>query len=253
MNYDYKTRKAFVEHSLGSPITYSDFGGDPFATSKMKSAVGAQAWVGALSISIIDFDNYLRSLEPSVFFRVYRSFLQEISFFIPADSNFLTLHGDLGKFTFLFSCSYQSDLNGLLHYAVEINTFMKMFSQILVDQGIPTFSLGIGLSAGRDLIMKLPEQMSHEQTLLFVRQIGNRSSNLAAEAGQKNQPAILMNQTFFDNVSSFKTDDNHLYSELINYVPTCLTEGRNYGCDLVITDFDDWIEKGMPVLQKEHQ
>ena len=54
----------------------------------------------------------------------------------------------------IYSAPKQKDLSKILDDAAMIVSFNKMFQDILKDNNMPTFKIGIGLGASKDLVIK---------------------------------------------------------------------------------------------------
>lgn len=205
---------------------------------------GIQSWVAALFIDIRDSTNYFKDNKNEKVARVMRAFTSEIISYLCLNDNYreIGIRGDC--IYAIYSTPKKDDLKRILSDAIYINTFQKMFQEILYENGFETFEIGIGLGCSNDLIIKAGKIGTGISNKIWLGNAVIDASNLSSLGNKGQYPPILLNSCFYNNVYEFKANDNYTYQQYFNnYLINSNTEC--YGCDMITIDFNDWIEHGM--------
>ena len=145
----------------------------------------------------------------------------------------------------IYSASTKSDLDDIFNCAILINTFQNMFQKILSANKFPTFKIGIGLGASEDLIVKTGKKGDGINDNIWIGSAVVNASKLSSEANREYNDAIVMDGTFYFNIKELKANAEHDYSF---YATQRLSESLReyvYSFDMILVEFNDWIEKGM--------
>ena len=250
MSYDYKQSKVNVLNILTSktkiekrPIPKND--------SEFTYNNGIKSWVGAIFIDIVDSSSLFktRDKDEEKIARIIRSFASEI-INILKDNDKVRQIGLRGDCVYaIYSTDYKSDLVSVFRLAYQINTYMKMLNVLLKNNQFPTISAGIGLGASEDLVIKAGKKQTEYNDLIFIGNAVVDASNLSGEANRQSIGSIAMNSTFYDNIIEELTKENPNYSKWIKTKYTNNYGSSNsiqyYHCDIIQSDFDEWINGGM--------
>ena len=179
--------------------------------------------------------------------KIIRSFTSEIIEILRDDDNLREI-GIRGDCVYaIYATPQKSDVYNVADKAFCVNTFLDMLNELLNKKKMKTIQAGIGLATNQDLVIKAGRKQSAINSKVWIGKAVTYASKLSNIANSdKNNDEILMTACFYNNV----------IEELINRNPNKnvktwfehyndSTIGGFYGCDVVNSDFHNWIMGGM--------
>lgn len=247
--YDYKKSKETIEKILQSPTKIVEKTFIPSSDDSFTYENGIKAWVGALFVDIVDSSKLFHSANEDTA-RIIRSFCSEIISILKDDDNYREI-GIRGDCVYcVYSSSSQIDLFNIFKHAYRINTFLKMLNKLFSDYGYQNIYAGIGLGCDQDLIIKAGQSGSGINDKVWIGKALVDASHLADIANRNGISPIAMSPLFYSNIIELLLESNEQYSKWIHphyksnsYYYSSTVE--YYHCNIIETDFNDWIEKEM--------
>ena len=169
---------------------------------------GYFAWVTAVFVDIRDSTSIFAENKKTSTSKIIRAFTSEVIEILKNDDNLreIGIRGDCVYAIYTTSQKYEDyEIANKVFY---VNTFMKMLNKLLQNKNMKTIKVGIGVSTAQELVI-----FSDNFYNSFIGDLKNNNKNKNAE-------------------SWFK---QHRDSKL----------GYFYDCDIIQSEFNDWIENGM--------
>lgn len=203
---------------------------------------GIRTWVGALFLDIRRSSKFFKENNEDVVARVLRAYFREIINYLSKNEKQreIGLRGDCVYA--IYSVPEKSDLNNIFDDAVWLVTFNKMFQKILLQNHFPTFSIGIGLGAGKDLIIKAGKEHTEYHDKIWIGDAVINASNLSSLGESEFGYPIYADSTFYYNIKDFPlgADSNESNASLFQEFKT--SNGMIvYRCNAIKTAFNNWI------------
>lgn len=241
--YDYRKSKETVEEILKSRTEIEEKDNIPASDAEFTYSNGIKAWVGALFVDIVGSSKLCNSANENTA-RIFRSFCSEIISILKDDVNYREI-GIRGDCVYgIFAAPYQEDLVEIFRHAYRINTFMKMFNALLERQGYDLIHVGIGLGCGKDLIIKAGQSGSGINDKIWIGKAVVDACHLGDIANRNGVSEIAMSTLFYENIIDSLEKENINYKTWIRPQIT-FYQTEYYHCNIIETDFNDWIEGGM--------
>lgn len=202
---------------------------------------GVRTWVGAMFVDIRDSTDYFKNNNQEIVARIMRSFTSEIIRILSKNKSYIQI-GIRGDCVYaIYSAPKTGILKSIMDDACYINTFQKMFQKILEKKKWPTFKIGIGIGASKDLVIKAGMKGSGIRDNIWIGDAVIDASKLSSEGNTGNIGPIVMDDCFHYNIKDFYHDNTKKYDDLaISFTSNKLCT-KAYQCDLTIIDFDNWI------------
>jgi len=174
-----------------------------------------------------------------------RAFCSEIIDILRKNDNYrqIGIRGDC--IYAIYSTPYQSDLHAILNDAILINTFQKMFNKLLSENSFPTFSIGIGLGASKDLIVKAGKKGTGIRDYIWIGSAVVNASKLSSQGNRDFFKPIVMDSTFYFNIKEFKANEDYSYSDYFSKKKSIKLDEYVYHADMIYCEYDNWINRGM--------
>lgn len=243
--YNYRNSKSNIINILKSktPVKQTDY--IPTDAS-FTYENGVLTWVAAIFIDI-ENSSKLFDTKDEKLARLIRAFTSEIiCIFQDLDSyNQIGIRGDCVYS--IFDVKTKEDLVEVFRIAYRLNTFLKMFNKIIADYGYNEINAGIGIGCDEDLIIKAGRTGTGINDKIWIGKAVVDASNLSSVAGRDGIYNIAMSPLFYENIIDLLIEENKNYSTWIHSHKKAYyySEIDYYYCDIVQTDFNDWIENGM--------
>ena len=120
-----------------------------------------------------------------------------------------------------------------------------MFQKILKTKGWPTFEIGIGLGASKDLVIKAGKKGTGINDNIWIGEAVIDASKLSNEGNTSGIDPIVMNSCFYENIKDFDANDKFRNSHYISRVQSKKINEYVYCCNMVIINFDTWVMERM--------
>lgn len=206
---------------------------------------GIKTYVGALFIDIIDSTKLFKEVEKELLARILRTFFREIIIILKSNSNYRQI-GIRGDCVYaIYSAPTEEELSDILINAIEINTFQKMFQKILQQNQFINFKIGIGLGASETLIIRSGKKKGEINDNIWIGDAVIDASKLSSEAGRNNLDVIAIDSNFYKKIKYLKCNENEQYQNYFKEEYSPKLAETIYTCDMIICDFNEWIENGM--------
>ena len=242
--YSYKDSKANIINIIKSKTPVEKKTHIP-ADSSFTYENGILTWVASIFVDIEDSSNLFNTKDEKLA-RLMRAFTSEIICIFQdfQDYNQIGIRGDCVYS--IYDIVSQDDLVKIFSVAYRINTFLKMFNKIIVDYGYKPINAGIGLGCDEDLIIKAGRTGTGINDKIWIGKAVVDASNLSSIAGRGGISRIAMSPLFYNNVINKLIEENSNYSTWIKgYKKNYYSDYDFYHCDIIQTDFNDWINGGM--------
>ena len=174
-----------------------------------------------------------------------RAFCSEIIDILRKNDNYrqIGIRGDC--IYAIYSITNKSDLHAILNDAILINTFQKMFNKLLSENSFPTFSIGIGLGASKDLIVKAGKKGTGISDYIWIGPAVVNASKLSSQGNRDCFKPIVMDSTFYSNIKEFKANKDYSYSDYFSKKKSIKLDEYVYHADMIYCEYNDWINGGM--------
>ena len=243
--YDFKEGRKRIIETLSSKTKIQELDNIPKDDSEFTYENGIRSWVGSVFIDIVNSSNLFKEENYEQVARIMRAFSSEIISILDQNPNYRQI-GIRGDCVYaIYSAPKQTDLVEILSDAICINTLQKMFQKILKQNSFPTFKIGIGLGASKDLIVKTGKKNTGISDNIWIGPAVVNASKLSSEAGRHSYKPILMDGTFYSNIKDYYANDDYTYDYYISKTTSQKLNEYVYGCDMIQIQFDNWIDGGM--------
>ena len=238
-----ESRKAVLE-ILDSKTAIRKENKIPQNASEFSYSNGVKTWVGALFLDMRNSSDFFTENNPDIVARIMRAYYSEIIKILEDNDNYreIGMRGDC--IYAIYSAPKQADLNEIFDDAVVINTFNNMFQKVLAQKNYPQFSMGIGLGASEDVVVKVGRKNSGFNDKLWIGDAVINASNLSSLGDSKNGYPIYVDSTFYYNVKDFPIGKDEKATNESFFEEEPLDNETVYKCNVIKVQFEKWIESG---------
>lgn len=245
MSYDFKQAKNEVLDVLSSGVEIQKTTFIP-EENAFTYDNGVRTWVGAIFVDIVD-STYLfkkADISDNVLSRIMRSFTEQIVAIMNDNNNVYEI-GIRGDCVYgVFQSDTKEKISETFRTAYCINTFLKMFNVLLKKEQLLSIKAGIGIGTDYQLVIKAGKKKIRHDKIWIGDSLVN-ASNLSKIANREYYDPICMDSLTFDNIKEILIQENPKYAQWISRASSCRYDGTFYQCDIVQTDFNEWIDEGM--------
>lgn len=205
---------------------------------------GIKTWVGALFLDMRDSSSFFTENKPDIVARIMRAYYSEIIKILEDNENCreIGIRGDC--IYAIYSAPKQADLNEIFDDAVIINTFNNMFQKILAQKSYPQFSVGIGLGASEDVVVKVGRKNSGFNDKIWIGDAVINASNLSSLGDSSKDYPIYVDSTFFYNIKDFPIGKDEKETNEIFFKEEIFDDETVYKCNVIKAKFEQWINNG---------
>lgn len=241
-NFDYEESRKRVEGILNSKTDIEEVNSISNDEDAFTYENGVRTWIGAMFIDIRNSTNYFKENNPEKIARIMRAFTSEIIEILRQNKKYVQI-GIRGDCVYaIYSTPTRKDLKTIMDDACFINTFQEMFQTILTRKGWPTFEIGIGLGASKDLVIKAGRKGTGINDNIWIGDAVIDASKLSNEGNTNGIDPIVMDYCFYNNIKDFNANKNLKNSDYVNQVWSSKLNEYVYCCNMIIIDFDNWIK-----------
>ncbi len=243
MNYNYQEAKNRVFNILHSKTKIETARTIPNSESEFTYENGIRSWVGALFIDIRNSTNYFKKNKDEIVARVMRAFCSEIITILRQNDKYRQI-GIRGDCVYaIYSAPMQDDLKSILEDAIFVNTFQEMFQCILRNNQLPQFSIGIGLGANKDLVIKAGKKNTEISDYIWIGDAVVNASKLSSLGNKEGFQTIVLDRCFHDNIKDKSANNKDNYSQLFKDKYSYELKENVYHGDIINTSYNNWIKK----------
>jgi hypothetical protein len=246
MSYDYKEAKANILETLNSKVEISNKDEIPDNESLFNFQNGVKAWVGSIFVDMVDSTSFFikNNLSENVKARIMRSFVEQIVTIMNENENCYDI-GIRGDCVFgIFQANTKEMIVEMFRTSYCINAFMKMFNELLTKKGFPRIKVGIGIGSSPEVIIKVGKKRVVNDKIWIGDAVVN-ASNLSKIANRNWYDPICMDPVTYNNIIDILIKEEPKYKSWIRSGSSTHFSGGFYQCDIVQTNFNDWIDGGM--------
>lgn len=241
-NFDYEESRKRIEEILNSKTQIEEVDSISNDEDGFTYENGVRTWVGAMFIDIRNSTDYFKENDAEKVARIMRAFTSELIGILKQNEKYVQI-GIRGDCVYaIYSTPKQNDLNDILSDACFINTFQKMFQKILERKNWPTFKIGIGLGASKDLVIKAGRKGTGINDNIWIGDAVIDASKLSNEGNTRGIDPIVMNSCFYENIKDFNANESYKYSDCAKKVWSSKLNEYVYCCNMVTIGFNNWIK-----------
>lgn len=243
MSYDYVNGDKQIKEILNNVAEIVDEEKIPKDDSQFTYGNGIKSWVGSIFIDIIDSTKLIKNYDELIVSKILRSFTSECINILNQSNNVRQI-GVRGDCVYgIYSVPFQRDLDELLTIACYLNTLVKMLNEELSKKRYPNISVGIGIGAGKDLIIKAGKKGTGINDMVWIGDAVVDACNLANKAGRNGKKTIGMSTVVYNNIIDIEKG-NHHGADISSWFIYDYYDNAYY-CNLFMTDFDNWINDNL--------
>lgn len=237
--YKYKEGKSRVVNILHASIKVDEIDSIPKNDSKWTYANGVKSWVTAVFVDLRDSTELFKenSIKVSKVIRAYSSEIIDIL----NSSDLMREIGIRGDAVYaIYSSPNKNDINEIFTLVCYVNTYMKMLSKLLSQNGFSNVRAGIGMATSNDLIIKVGRKHTGINDRVWI-------GKALAEADRLSKITNLKRSSGFTNPIAVSLDVYSNIRDLDNNEKFLSFDNNNdcYKSKAVIDSFNKWINGGM--------
>jgi len=244
-NYDYKEGKKRVLEILDNKIEIKkqdDIPDEKYFTFDN----GFYGWVTAIFVDIRDSTTLFSEGDKEKMAKIIRSFTSEIIDILNNDKNKREI-GIRGDCVYaIYTTPTPADIYELSFKTIYVNTYMKMLNKLLKQKKLPTISVGIGMATAQELVVKAGRKHSGINNQVWIGNAVTKASKLSSIGNKNGLGPIVFSEASYIN---FVNEYNKKHSKDIkeHFTEYKYNNEKIYGSgnNLLITDFNTWVENGM--------
>lgn len=244
VDYNFKEGKKRIEEILDSPNQVEE-GDDVPSETSFTYENGFKGWVTSIFVDIRNSTALFADPKQTRIAKIVRCFTSEIIEILnDGKLREIGIRGDC-VYAIYTSSTHEMDHDIYLR-AAYINTYLQMLNKVLEEKNFPTFQAGIGISTAKELVVKAGRRRSQVNNLVWIGEATSRAAKLSDKAKTEEcLEAIAMSDSFFNSIIPL-IRKSHPDEQVDQWFAAKEDENHNlyYGADIIMTDFNKWIENG---------
>ena len=233
--YDYKEGKKRVEEILKSNLEVKENERIP-KSEELTFNNSYHTWVASIFIDIRDSSNLFKKGNNKDISKLIKAFTSELIEILRGSDNMREI-GIIGDCVYaIYTAPLQRDLEDLYYRACYCNTYIKMLNKLLKEHNLPTFKAGIGLGNAKTLVIKAGRKYVGINDNVWIGDSVVDASNFSSIAHKDGFRNIVMSPLFYNNLYPVHKKVEELFDKKHHF-----KHGYCYSGDVIITDFNDWI------------
>lgn len=206
---------------------------------------GYYSWVTALFVDIRDSSTLFAEGDKEKVAKIIRSFTSEVIEILRDDDNLREI-GIRGDCVYaIYTTPYQSDIYEIANKSFWVNTYMKMLNELLKEKNFPPIRVGIGVATAQELVVKAGRKNVGINSKVWIGDAVSKASNLSSLGNKNGLSPIVFSELCYKNfidilVKEVGEEAKNWFKERYS-----LDYGYNYDANVIIIDFNNWIENGM--------
>lgn len=244
MIYDYKIGKDKIEDIILNNTEIKETDKIPKDDTDFTYDNGIKTWVGAVFVDIISSTELIENKNELEVSKILRAFSSEVISIMNNSENARQI-GIRGDCVFgVFSVPKQNDVYELSRITFYINDLVKMLNKLLTKYGYSTIEVGIGMAIGKDLVIKAGKKGTGINDMIWIGDSVVKACNLGNIAGRDGNKTIAFSSLAYSNfIDEMVKNNSEKSAEEIKGWFSYNYENKCYFADIIISDFDDYINQ----------
>ena len=227
MPFDFNKSKSRIISILKDKTDITEQDEVPAYDSALTYKNGIKAWVSALFLDIRKSAEYFNNNKADIVARVMRAYIQEIVSLVKENDKDYNLIRDIGIrgdcVYAIYTTPKKADINYVLNVAAHLYSFNLMFQKVLKNNSFPSFKIGIGLGADKDVVIKTGKPYSDVNEMVWVGKAVVDAAHLSSYGNnEEGILTIVANSCFYDNLTEknkelFEGKETDYTGETIHY------------------------------------
>lgn len=209
-----------------------------------------ESWVTGIFVDIRDSTKLFSQEDKNKVSRLIRAFTSEIIEILRLDTNAkpddkLREIGIRGDCVYaVYTTPQKDDVYEIADKSFYVNTFMNMLNVLLKKSGYPAIKVGIGVSTGKDLVVKAGRENVGINNLVWIGSAVTMASKFSGLGNKNGMKSLVFSScTYFNIIDRLKKESPEAESWFS--VHNDFELGTYYTANVVKTFFDNWIDNGM--------
>lgn len=244
MVYDYKEGKLRIKDILNNKVEIVDKTYVP-TEENFTFDNSYNLWITSIFVDIRNSTQLFNNENKVIVSKIIRSFTSEI-IEILRDYPLCEEIGIRGDCVYgVYSSPGVENIVDIAEKTYYINTLFKMLNNLYKGKGYPTISAGIGISTAKELVIKAGRKGVSINSKVWIGDAVTKASKLSS-LGNKNliNPIVFSNCTYINIIESLKKEDKNAESWFSKKYDNSF--GTYYHANIIKTEFNNWIDRGMP-------
>lgn len=209
-----------------------------------------ESWVTGIFVDIRESTKLFSQEDKNQVSRLIRAFTSEIIEMLRLDDQG-KLDDNIREIGIRGDCVYavyttpqKDDIYEIAEKSFYVNTYMNMLNKLLEEAKYPTIKVGIGVSTGKDLVVKAGRANVGINNLVWIGSAVTKASKFSGLGNKNGEKSLVFSSSSYSNfIDKLKSKcpraekwfSPHNDSEL----------GKYYTAGVIIKEFNDWINTGM--------
>lgn len=242
-DYDYKAGKKRIDNILNNKLEVIEQDKLP-SDNSFTFENGYYSWVSGVFVDIRKSSVLFIDEDKEKVSKIVKSFTSEIIEILRDDDNLreIGIRGDC-----VYAIYTTADISAIYELANKtfyINTFIKMLNTLLNNKGFPKIYVGIGMSTAKELVVKAGRKDVGINNKVWIGDAVTKASNLSSLGSKNGIGALVYSYNSYINFIEILTEVNSnaksWFTEKYD-----LSYGKYYHGNIIISEFDKWIDDGM--------
>ncbi|MCT4606321.1 MAG: adenylate cyclase [Marinisporobacter sp.] len=243
-DYDYKAGKKRVKDILDNKLEVKEQDKVP-KDSEFTFNNGYYSWVTGVFIDIRDSSTLFSEEDKEKVSKIIRSFTSEI-IEILRDGDNLREIGIRGDCVYaIYTTPQMTDEYKILNKACFINTYMKMLNKLLEDKDYPKILVGIGVSTSKELVVKAGRKDVGINNKVWIGDAVTKASNLSSLGNKEGLKTLVFSELSYNNFIDELVKECGEKAKNWFEKHSGTDYGTYYDANIIIEEFDKWIDDGM--------
>lgn len=232
MSYDYRAGKQRIKNILDTNLEVIKK--DTIPNTNLSYTNSYYGWIDAIFVDIRDSVGLFSDKNRVKVSKIIKCFTSEVIEILREGNKHLEL-GIRGDCVYaIYTGADKSDTDEIFTKGVYINTLMEMLNEMFKRKSYPPISVGIGISTAQELAILTGRKHTGINDIVWVGEAVSKASKLSGYGNKDGIYPIVISPCTYNNI---KKEDQNKCSFIKNE--------NIYHTDVIIDDFDDWIEGGM--------
>ena len=203
--YDYINGKKRIKTILGDDVEFIKQDKLP-KESEFTFDNAYESWVTGIFVDIRDSTKLFSQEDKNKVSRLIRAFTSEVIEILRLD-NLGNPDDNLREIGIRGDCVYavyttplQEDIYEIVDKSFFVNTYMKMLNNLLDEAEYPTIKVGIGVSTGKDLVVKAGRAYVGINNLVWIGSAVTKASKFSGLGNKNGVESLVISSCTYSNI-----------------------------------------------------